>query len=145
MSGAASITVRVPLTIRRRPGRKTVVTPVVGASEAAVPMRADPALVKALARAFRYQRLLDEGRYASISEMAAGERIERGYLGSLLRLTLLAPGIVETILDGRQPAELGLPTLMEPFPLEWDVQRTALAASARPPASPRPVPPAAHR
>ena len=43
------------------------------------------------ARAFRYQRLIDEGRYASISEMAAAERIERGYLGSLLRLTLLAP------------------------------------------------------
>ncbi len=50
-----------------------------------------PALVKALARAFRYQRLLDKGRYASISEMAAAEKIERGYLGTLLRLNLLAP------------------------------------------------------
>jgi hypothetical protein len=57
-------------------------------------------LVKALARAFRYQRLLDEGRYASISEMAATEGGERGYLGSLLRLTLLAPDIVQPILDG---------------------------------------------
>ena len=82
MSEAASITVRVPLTIRRRPGRKTVVTPVRDGGEAALPTRADPALVKALARAFRYQRLLDEGRYASISEMAAAEQIERGYLGS---------------------------------------------------------------
>ncbi len=136
MSAAASITVRVPLAIRRRPGRRTVVTPVRTDGDAAIPTRADPALVKALARAFRYQRLLDEGRYASISEMAAGEKIERGYLGTLLRLTLLAPDIVEAILDGRQPAELGLPTLpglpslMEPFPLEWDVQRTALAESA---------------
>ncbi len=145
MSEAASITVRVPLAIRPRPGREKLVVPVRDNGEAALPTRADPALVKALARAFRYQRLLDEGRYASISEMATGERIERGYLGTLLRLTLLAPDIVEAILDGRQPAELGLPTLMEPFPLEWDVQRTALAASARPPASPRPVPPAAHR
>ena len=68
MSGATSITVRVPLTIRRRPGRKTVVTPVQGGDMAAMPTRADPALVKALARAFRYQKLLDEGRYASISE-----------------------------------------------------------------------------
>ena len=126
MSEAASITVRVPLTIRRRPGRKTVVTPVVGASEAAVPMRADPALVKALARAFRYQRLLDGGRYASISEMAAGERIERGYLGTLLRLTLIAPDIMEAILDGRPPAARGLPALMEPFPLEWERQRASL-------------------
>jgi hypothetical protein len=130
MTTATTFTVRVPLTVRRRPGRKTVVTPVRDGGEAALPTRADPALVKALARAFRYQKLLDEGRYASISEMAAAERIERGYLGSLLRLTLLAPDIVEAILDGRQPAELGLPTLMEPFPFEWDVQRTALAASA---------------
>jgi hypothetical protein len=114
---ATSITVRVPLAIRRRPGRKTVVTP---AQEdmPAVATRADPALVKALARAFRYQRLLDEGRYASISEMAAAKRIERGYLGSLLRLTLLAPDTVESILDGRQPARMALPELLEPFSLK---------------------------
>jgi hypothetical protein len=126
MSGATSITVRVPLAIRRRPGRKTVVTPVGDGGEA-LPPRADPALVKALARAFRYQRLLDEGRYASISEMAAGERIERGYLGSLLRLTLLAPDLVEAILDGRQAEGTGLPQLLEPIPMEWAVQREALA------------------
>ena len=126
MSEAASITVRVPLAIRRRPGRKTVVSPVWDGSEAALPTRADPALVKALARAFRYQRLLDEGRYASISEMAKAEEIERGYLGTLLRLTLLAPTIVEALLNGRQPAELGLTTLMEPFPADWSEQRQAL-------------------
>jgi hypothetical protein len=71
-----------------------------------MPTHSDPALVKALARAFRYQRLLDEGRYASISEMAEGEQLERGYLGSLLRLTLLAPDLLEATLDGRQPDEL---------------------------------------
>jgi hypothetical protein len=137
MSVATSITVRVPLTIRRRPGRKTVVTPVRDGDETTLPTRADPALVKALARAFRYQRLLDEGRYASISEMAAAERIERGYLGSLLRLTLLAPDIVVAILDGRQLLELGLTRLMEPFPAEWPLQRAALqaACSAPPPRS----------
>jgi hypothetical protein len=135
MSAAASIVVRVPLAMRRRPGRKTVVTP---ASEAALPTRADPALVKALARAFRYQRLLDEGRYASISEIAVAERIDRGYLGRVLQLTLLAPDIVEVILDGRQPQELGLPTLMEPFPAEWPLQRPALQGACRaPPAGPR--------
>jgi hypothetical protein len=80
-----------------------------------------------LARAFRYQRLLDEGRYASISEMAAAEKIERGYLGSLLRLTLLAPDIVEAVLDGRMPRRLDLPQLLEPIPMEWAVQREALA------------------
>ena len=65
MTSATSITVRVPLTIRRRPGRKTVVMPM-AAGPAAVTTRADPALLKALARAFRYQRMLDEGCYASI-------------------------------------------------------------------------------
>ena len=129
MTAATSITVRVPLAIRRRPGRKTVVTPTREGAESVLPARADPALVKALARAFRYQRLLDEGRYASISEMAAGERIERGYLGSLLRLMLLAPDIVEAILDGRQLAALGLPRLLGAVPAEWSGQRQALLGS----------------
>ena len=124
MTATSSITVRVPMKIRRRPGRKTVVMPVPTA-DTAIPTRADPALVKALARAFRYQRLLDEGRYASISEMAAVEKIERGYLGSLLRLTLLAPRIVAAILDGRQPEGTALPALMEPFPVEWSAQHQA--------------------
>ena len=131
MTVATSITVRVPLTLRRRPGRKTVVTPVQDGGEAALPTRADPALVKALARAFRYQKLLDEGRYGSISEMAAAERIDRGYLGQLLQLTLLAPDIIEAALDGRQLASLGLPTLMDPIRAEWDRQRAAFAARDR--------------
>jgi hypothetical protein len=131
MTAPPTVTVRVPLAIRRRPGRKTVVMPVGDGGEAALPTRADPTLVKALARAFRYQRLLDEGRYASISEMAAAERIERGYLGTLLRLTLLAPDVVEAILAGRQPDGLGLLRLMEPVPLNWPDQRTALAGECR--------------
>jgi hypothetical protein len=126
MSAATSITVRVPLTIRRRSGRKTVVTPMSQEGQPAVATRADPALVKALARAFRYQRLLDEGRYASISEMAEAERIERGYLGTLLRLTLLAPDIVEAILDGLASSGLGLPLLLEPLPLAWLEQRLVI-------------------
>jgi hypothetical protein len=92
----------------------------------AVTTRADPALVKALARAFRYQRLLDDGRYASISEMADAERIERGYLGSLSRLALLAPDIVEAILNRQAPSDLGLPRLLEPLPLSWMEQRFML-------------------
>jgi hypothetical protein len=83
--------------------------------------RADPALVKALARAFRYQRMLDEWRYGSISEMAAAERLKRGCLGTLLRLTLLAPKIVEALLEGREQS-LSLPRLLEPFPTCWTEQ-----------------------
>lgn len=123
MSGATHITVRVPLAIRRRPGGKTVVTPGVAGGEATLPTRSDPALVKALARGFRYQRLLDDGRYASISEMAAAERIERGYLGSILRLTLLAPDLVEALLNGGQAEGVALPRLLRPFPPEWGQQR----------------------
>lgn len=125
MTTATSITVRVPLAIRHRPGRKTIVTPMID-DVAPVTTCADPAVVKALARAFRYQRLLDEGRYASISEMAAAERIERGYLGSLLRLTLLAPDLVEALLDGKQ-AETTLAKLMMPSTMEWARQRNAIA------------------
>jgi hypothetical protein len=83
-------------------------------------------MIKALGRAFRWKRLLDNGRYASISEIAATEKIDRGYVGSILRLTLLAPDIIQAILDGRQPVGLGLPALLKPFPLEWEMQRTAL-------------------
>ena len=81
------------------------------------------ALLKALARAFRYQKLLDEGRYASISEMAAAERIERGYLGSLLRLTLLAPALVDELIEGRAGSTHSLPKLLQPFPEIWEHQR----------------------
>ncbi|WP_245624488.1 hypothetical protein [Belnapia moabensis] len=119
----------MPLAIRRQPGRKTVVTSVQDEAPA-VATRADPALVKALPRAFRYQRLLDEGRYASTSEMTEAERIERGYLGTLLRLTLLAPDIVEANVDGRHSVEVRLPGLLEPFPSEWQLQPATLAQAA---------------
>ncbi len=126
MTAATSVTVRVTLAIRHRPGKKTVVTPMTD-GVAPVTTRADPALVKALARAFRYQRMLDQGLYASITEMAAAEKIERGYLGSLLRLTLLAPDVVGAILNGQQPAGLTLPGLLERWPLEWAGQQRELS------------------
>ena len=121
-SPVSHITVRVPLKIRRRPGRKTMVSLGAGQDGRSIATKADPALVKALARAFRYQKLLDEGRYASISEMAAAEKIERGYLGTLLRLTLLAPDLVEAILNGREPEGVTLPALLEGVPVGWGEQ-----------------------
>jgi hypothetical protein len=127
MSTPTCITVRVDLSIRRRPGRKTIVSPNGGPTDVAIHTRADPAMVKALARAFRWKRMLEIGRFASISEIATAEKIDRGYVGSILRLTLLAPDIVEAILNGRQPEDLGLPRVLQPFPLDWDEQRRALA------------------
>jgi hypothetical protein len=134
---SAAITVRVPLAIRKRGGRKLVVLPD-GAIQVATPTvahtRADPALVKALARAFRWQKLLDEGRYASITEMAKAEKIERGFLGKVLQLTLLAPDLVEAILDGRAPPTVTLPALMQQVPAEWSFQRKAADPLSPPPA-----------
>ena len=126
MTAAANITVRVPLAVRRRRGRKTVVMPHGDATPAPAGPRADPALVKALGRAHRWQRMLDEGRYASITELAAAEKVDAGYLGRILQLTLLAPDIGEALLDGRQVAELGLARLLEPLPAEWVPQRESL-------------------
>src|SRR5206468_1326058 len=120
----ASITVRVPLSVRQRPGRKTIVTPD-GQAHAPTRVRSDPALVKALARAFRWQRMLDEGRYGSVSEMAAAEKIERGYLGRILRLALLAPDLVEAVLDGSQAVEVSLPRLLDGMPVVWGHQHGA--------------------
>jgi hypothetical protein len=124
MTDATSITVRVPLAIRHRPGRKTVVTPTTDGM-APVTTRADPTLVKALARAFRYQRLLDHGVYGSVTDMAAAQKIDRGYLGRLLQLTLLAPDL-EGILDGRQIPGLSLPHLLSCASAGWHRQRVSL-------------------
>jgi hypothetical protein len=73
-------------------------------------------MVKALARAFRWRRLLEAGTFATVEEIAAAEKINASYVGRVLRLTLLAPDIVEAILDGRQPADLTLAALMQRFP-----------------------------
>ena len=132
MTAATSITVRVPLAIRHRPGRKTIVMPA-EAGPAAVATRADPALVKALARAHRYQRLLDRGRHGSLTELAAAENVDRSFLGKLLSLTLLAPDLVEAILEGR--CEAGLTTLLRPLPAFWSDQSSALASESSPSSS----------
>ena len=119
---STSITVRVPITLRKRGGRRLVVAPD-GAPWAAPRARIDSTLIKALARAHRWKKMLDDGRYRTVTELAAGEKLDRGYLGRILMLTLLAPDIVEAILDGRQPAELGVHVLREGFPVEWGEQK----------------------
>jgi hypothetical protein len=121
----------LPLAVRNaRGGRKLMVAPDGIAPRGA--SAADTTLVKALARAFRWRRIMETGRFVTINELAAAEKISSSYVSRLLRLTLLAPDIVEAILDGRQPAGMTLPTLMEPFPVEWEVQRVTLPSSAGP-------------
>jgi hypothetical protein len=89
---------------------------------AVLPRRADNTLVKALARAFRWKRMLDSGEFATIGELAEREGIAPSYMTRVLRLTLLAPDIVEAILDGRQCPEVTLAKVLEPFPAAWAAQ-----------------------
>lgn len=117
-----TITVHVPFRVVKRGGRKEMQLP----EGAAQSRRTDNTLVKALARAFRWKRLLETGEFASISELAEKEGIAFTYMARVLRLTLLAPDIVEAILDGRQRPEVTLARVLEPFPVEWMSQGAAL-------------------
>ncbi len=116
----STLSVRVPFALRKRGGRKLVITPD-GETRCPRP-RIDSALVKALARAHRWQRMLEGGECGSITELAATEKIDRSYLCRVLRLTLLAPELVDAIMDGRQADGVTLPALMKGFPVEWAQQ-----------------------
>lgn len=126
-----SVIVVVPMAIRRRGGRKQIIGP----DGASIPRgdqpgetRGDPALVKALARAFRWRRMLEEGRYGSIREMAIAEGVDRAYVGRVLNLTLLAPEVVEAILNGRTPDGAVLPGSLVGLPNIWTEQVAAADA-----------------
>ena len=110
-----TLTVIIPLAVKPRGGRKAIITP--GVME--VESRHDITLIKALARAFRWLRMLESGRFLTITELAAAEKINASYVARILRLTLLAPEAVEAILDGRQPEGMTLPGLMEGVEVEW--------------------------
>ena len=119
----AVVTIKVPFAVRKRGGRKLVLAP----DGAPVPPAAphiDSALVKAIARAFRWQRMLETGKYATIREIAESERINPSYVSRVLRLTLLAPTTVEAILDGRASAGPTLAEAMAVFPVEWAHQQS---------------------
>lgn len=115
--------VRVPLKLRRHGGRKLVIVP----EGEGIPVRPNPSpddtLLKALARAYRWKRMLEGGDIRSLSELAEAEKMNPSYLSRIYRLTLLAPDIVEAILDGRQPRILQLADMMDDMPVEWERQR----------------------
>ncbi|MBY6139327.1 hypothetical protein KUV26_07735 [Leisingera daeponensis] len=110
-----TLTVHVPFRLKKRGGRKEIQLP----ADAPPQPATDNALIKALGRAFRWKRMLDTGDFTTINELARHENIAPSYMTRVLRLTLLAPDIVEAILDGRQGPEATLARLMQPFPLEW--------------------------
>ena len=120
-----TVTVTVPFAIRKRGGRTLVITPD-GVSSAPVPRtRVDSALLKALARGFRWRKLLEKGDFATIEEIAVAENINPSYVSRLLRMTLLAPEVVEAILASHQPHGLTMAKEIQPIPMEWEEQRMA--------------------
>ena len=128
---STTVTVHVPIKFARRGGRKRVIAPIQPPVDNEPIQRAqgDDALVKMIVRAFRWQRLLDSDSYESIQALAAAERIDKSYMSKILRLTTLAPMIVEMILDGEQPETLNREALLRPFPAGWDGQQDALSAN----------------
>ena len=123
MDKGHTITIRVPLTLKKRGGRKLIITPGGREAKGKAETPGDPSLVKALARAFRWRGLLESGAFATIQELAAAEKINPSYISRMLRLTLLAPDMVEAILDGRQPEGVTLPALLEGVPVGWGLQQ----------------------
>ena len=118
-------TVHAPFVFKKRGGRKLVVTP--DSAEWAPRPRVDNAMVKARARAFRWRKLVDTGVHATLEDLARAKRLAPSYVSRILRLTQVAPEIVEAIVDGRQSAEMQLDDLLETFPLDWERQYNALA------------------
>jgi hypothetical protein len=125
-----TLVVRIPMRFQRRGGRKRIVVPdgsyVVPNSKP----QPDCTLVKALARAWRWQRMLDDGVYASVSEIGDAENISKSYVSRILRLALLAPNVVEAILAGRTDHGMMLGQLERPLPASWEEQRTLLKPRA---------------
>ena len=120
----AVVTIKVPFAVRKRGGQKLVLAPD-GAPVPPLPPQVDSTLVKAIARAFRWQKMLETGRYATITEIAKAEKINPSYVSRVLRLTLLAPGTVEAILDGQFAPVVTFALLAKPFAPVWREQKFA--------------------
>jgi hypothetical protein len=119
-------TISIPVTFRQRGGRKQILSPR-GATPWSPAPRIDTALVKAVVRAHRWRQMLESGEYNSSAELAKGEKVNASYLSRILRLTLIAPDIIEAILSGSQPSTLQLDGLLQPLPAAWSQQRSKLA------------------
>ena len=122
-----TITLHVPFKLTKRGGRKLMIAP--DGAEVAPRPRVDSTLVKALARAHRWQRMLDSGEFATIRELAEREGVTPSFLTRILRLTRLAPDIAEAIIDGKQSETLTLKAVMEPFQGEWAAQASRFNGS----------------
>jgi len=120
------VTVHIPLQLKTSSGRRRLIAPEI--IERDEPDRIQPPtpLAIAVAKAHRWQRWLDEGRYADVNGLARALKLESSYVHRLLRLTLLAPDIIEAIIDGHEPNGLTVAALRGALPLVWHEQRRAL-------------------
>ena len=126
-----TLTARIPMRFQRRGGRKVIVAPDGSEAWAPAPPKPDDTLIRALGRAHRWKRLLEGGTCASVAKIAQAEKIDSSYVSRILRLTLLAPNIVEAILNGRQPKRLDLSTLLRELPVAWEEQEERICTRAR--------------
>lgn len=120
-----TVTLHVPFRIVRRGGRKEMQL----AAGAPSQRKTDNTMIKALARAFRWKRMLESGDFATIAELAEREGIAPSYMTRVMRLTLLAPDLVEAILDGKQGPEVTLVGMLKPFPVEWKTQFASIVSA----------------
>lgn len=120
------VSVDVPMTFKKRGGRKVIVLPDGTQGNPAPKATIDNTMIKAIARAIRWQRLLENGTYTCLDDIARSEKIGASFVSRYYRLVLLAPDIVEAILDGRQPAQLTMKDLLQAFPPDWALQRKQL-------------------
>lgn len=117
------LTVHIPMTLQKQGGRKLIVLPETASLPVPAPRR-DDTLLKALARAHRWRRMIETGRSQSITDLAEQEKVTASYVNRLVALTVLAPDIASAILDGRQPKGLKLAEILRDMPLDWQAQRT---------------------
>jgi len=126
MTRPQTVTVHVPMKFSARAGRKAIITEAIPTSPP--PSRTEEALLKALAKAFRWRRQIEEGEFSSITELAKANGVNDSYACRLLRLTLLSPRLVSIALDVQRP-DLTLKALCRPLPADWSTQETFLGLS----------------
>jgi hypothetical protein len=123
----------VPLTIKRRQNRKILTPPPSAPDDTSVGGLDEP-MIRTLSKAFQWQKLLDEGRYPHVGDLARKQKLERGWISEILRMTLLAPDIITAIVEGRQPRHVNLHALrgrIDVIPRDWNEQRRLLGFPER--------------
>ena len=118
-----SITLSVPFSIRRKGGRRYIITPSDATPQYDAPKHYEP-LVNALIKAFHWKELLDTGAVDNLAEIVDKEKINKSYVMRVFKMTLLAPDIVAAILDGRQPKYLTVMDFLKSIPTDWSEQRS---------------------